>query len=199
MLSIRSSIQETKTYTAKNVDQKAKTLVIEYPVRPGYKLLNQKPSETTTSRYRFEVKLAAAGTEKFPVTEERVYDQSYMVSSLTPDAILVYTRNKVLSEAGRRQLQAIASQKTKLAAVDGQIRNLEGQSSEIVNDESRLRQNIESLNRVNGQQEQVNRYAGELAAKESQLAKLRDQVAAARSQKATLENDLNVMIEKLEF
>lgn len=199
VLTLRTSIQETKTYTARNVDQKAKTLIIEYPVRPGYKLLNQKPSETTRSLYRFEVKLAAAGTEKFPITEERVYDQTYMVSNLTPDTIGVYVRNKVLSDAGRRQLQQIAEQKNKIAAVDVQVRNLEGQSSEIVNDESRLRQNIESLNRVNGQQEQVNKYAGELAAKETQLASLRDRIAAARSQKTTLEIDLNVMIEKLEF
>jgi hypothetical protein len=199
VLTIRNSIQETKTYTAKNVDQKAKTLIIEYPVRPGYKLLNQKPSETTKSRYRFEVKLAAAGTEKFPITEERVYDETYMVSNLTPDTIAVYVRNKVLSEAGRRQLQQIADQKNKISAIQVQIRNLEGQSNEIVADESRLRQNIESLNRVNGQQEQVNKYAGELAARETQLAKLRDQTAAARSQMTKLSDDLNVMIEKLEF
>jgi hypothetical protein len=199
VLTIRNSIQETKTYTIKNVDAKAKTLVIEYPVRQGYKLLNQKPSETTKSRYRFEVKVPASGTEKFPITEERVYDQTYMISNLTPDTIALYIRNKVLSDAGRRQLQEIATQKSKLAAVDTQIRKLEAQSTEIVNDESRLRQNIESLNRVNGQQEQVNKYAAELAAKESQLAKLRDQQAAARSQKANLENDLNVMIEKLDF
>lgn len=199
VLTIRNSIQETKTYTIRNVDQKAKTLIVEYPVRTGYKLLNQKPSETTTSRYRFEVKLAAAGTEKFPVTEERVYDQTQMISNLTPDSILVYTRNKAMSEAGKRQLQEVAAQKTRIAAVETQIRTLEGQNNEIVNDQARLRQNIESLNRVNGQQEQVNKYAGQLAAKEAQLATLRDQQAAARSQKITLENELNVMIEKLDF
>ena len=61
MLTTRSALQETKTYTIKNVDAKAKTLVIEHGQRPGYTLMERKPSETTPNAYRFEVKLAASG------------------------------------------------------------------------------------------------------------------------------------------
>ena len=61
VLTTRSAVQETKTFTIKNVDAKAKTLVIEHGQRPGYTLLGLKPSETTANAYRFEVKLAASG------------------------------------------------------------------------------------------------------------------------------------------
>ena len=44
---------------SRNVDQKAKTLIIEHPLRPGYTLLNQKPAEKTPTAYRFEIPLAA--------------------------------------------------------------------------------------------------------------------------------------------
>ena len=54
ILTARSAVQETKTYTIKNVDAKAKTLVIEHAQRPSYTLLERKPSETTPSAYRFE-------------------------------------------------------------------------------------------------------------------------------------------------
>src|SRR6202043_449344 len=84
ILTARSAMQETKTYTVKNVDAKAKTLVIEHSQRPGYTLLERKPNETTPSAYRFEVKLAASGTETFPVREEHVYDQTLSVSNLPP-------------------------------------------------------------------------------------------------------------------
>jgi len=60
---------ETKTYTIRNVDQKAKTLIIEHPARPGFQLLERKATETTASAYRFEVKLAPGATEKFPPSE----------------------------------------------------------------------------------------------------------------------------------
>ena len=85
---------ETKTYTIRNVDQKPKTLIIEHAQRPGYKLLNPKPDETTANAYRFEVKLGPDSTEKFPVAEERVYDTTTAVSSLTPDVLLAYVQNK---------------------------------------------------------------------------------------------------------
>jgi hypothetical protein len=41
ILTARSAMQETKTYTIKNVDAKAKTLVIEHSQRPGYTLLER--------------------------------------------------------------------------------------------------------------------------------------------------------------
>ena len=88
MLTARLALEETKTYTIRNVDQKAKTLIIEHPERPGYKLIALKPAETTANAYRFEVKLGADGTEKFPVAEERVYETTTSVSSLTPDVLL---------------------------------------------------------------------------------------------------------------
>src|SRR4051812_10891760 len=87
MLTTRLVAEETRTYTARNVDQKAKTLIIEHPVRSGYTLLNQKPAEKTPGAYRFEIPLAAGATQEFAVAEERVYDQSYAVSNLTPDMI----------------------------------------------------------------------------------------------------------------
>ncbi len=74
MLTTRQAVQETRTYTVRNVDQKAKTLIIEHAVRPGYTLLDRKPRETTSNAYRFEVKLAAGGTAELPVNEERVFD-----------------------------------------------------------------------------------------------------------------------------
>jgi len=196
---IRNSSQETRTYSAKNIDKKAKTMILEYPIRPDYKITNQKPIETTGNKYRFELKIPAEGRADFPITEERIYVDSYAIANITPEWIGVYIQNKKLSDSGRRQLQQISDQKKKIAALNTQINELDRQSRDIVTDETRLRQNIESLNRVNGQQQQVNKYAGELATKETQLATIRDQAASARTQKTNLENALNVMIEKLEF
>ncbi len=88
ILTTKLAAEETRTYTVRNVDQKAKTLIIEHPLRQGYTLLNQKPAEKTASAYRFEIQLAPGATQEFPVSEERVYDQTYQVTSLTPDVIL---------------------------------------------------------------------------------------------------------------
>ncbi len=168
---------ETKTYTIHNVDQKPKTLIIEHPARPDYTLLDRKPSEKTSTAYRFEVKLAPGATEKFPITEERVYEHAYTITDLTPDVLFTYVRNKDLNEAGRKQLEHIADLKQQMAAAAREIGSIERQVGEIVHDQERLRQNIGSLNQVNGQQQQVQAYAQRLAAQESELAAIRDRRA----------------------
>jgi hypothetical protein len=199
VLTTKSAMEETRTYTIRNVDQTAKTLIIEHAQRPEYKVLNQKPVETTSNAWRFEVKLGGNSTEHFPVTEERVYETSVAVSSLTPDVILTYVQNKALPDATRRQLQQILDQKRQIAATDGQLQHQQTEIDELVRDQDRIRQNLNSLNRVNGQQELVQKYANQLASQESQLASMRDKLSDLRKQKATQEAALNGTIEKLSF
>jgi hypothetical protein len=199
MLTARASVEDIRTYTVRNVDAKAKTLVIEQAQRPEYKVLTPKPTETTATANRFEVKLGPDSSEKFPVTEERVYDTTTSVSSLTPDVLLSYVQNKVVSDAGRRGLQQILDAKRQLADLDNQIRQVDGEIAGLKDDETRVRQNIQSLNQVSGQQEQVQKYARQLADQESQLATRRDRASDLRKQKAAQEANLNDLIGKLEF
>ncbi len=199
VLTTRSAMQETKTYTIKNVDAKAKTLVIEHGQRPGYTLLERKASETTPKAYRFEVKLAASGTETFPVREERVYDESTSVTNLTPDVLAAYVQNKALSEAARRQLDQILQKKREVAANDAALRQAEADINSLGQDQMRMRSNIESLNRVSGQQDQVQQYARQLAVAETKLATLRDTQSDLRKKKAALEAELNSLMERIDF
>ncbi|MCZ2149003.1 MAG: hypothetical protein LC126_14655 [Bryobacterales bacterium] len=199
ILTLKTAMEETLTYTIRNVDAKAKTLIIEHPIRPQYKLLDVKPVETTATAYRFEVKLAPDGTEKFPVREERVYDQGLSITSLTPDQLLVYIRNKALTAEGRRQLEAIAAGKRQIAQTDRAAREQEQEINDLVRDQDRIRQNLSSLNNVAGQTEQVNKYARQLAEQEGKLAGMRDGLSELRKQKSSREQELNSLIEKMEF
>jgi hypothetical protein len=199
ILITRSALRETRTYTIKNVDPKAKTLVLEHGVRPGFELVNQKPSEKTAHAYRFEVKLAPGASEKFPVTEEHVYDNTQMIASVTPDVLLTYVQNKALSETGRQRLEQIASKKQSIAENDQELKRVQEQSNELVADQGRLRQNIDSLNRVSGQQERVQQYAREVAGTEAKLAATRDQRRDLEQKKTQLNRELNTLIETAEF
>jgi hypothetical protein len=199
VLTTKLAAEETRTYTVRNVDKKAKTLIIEHPLRPGYTLLNQKPVEKTPSAYRFEIQLAADATQAFAVSEERVYYQTYQVTNLTPDTILSYVSDRTLSDAGRRQLQGIADQKRQIAENDRALQEAEAQTRDLTADEQRIRQNITTLNSVSGQQQQVQDYARDLAAHEQQLAALRDRQAELQKKKSALEAELNKLIEALAF
>jgi len=200
MMTVKTAAEETRTYTIRNVDQKAKTLILEHPLRQGYTLLNpQKPAEKTAGAYRFEIPLAAGASQEFVVNEERVYDQSYQLTNVTPDFLGVYLQNRVLSDAARRQLQRIADQKSQIAENDRAIQDAQTQVRDISSDEDRIRQNINSLNNVSSQQQLVQSYAKQLDAHEQQLAGLRDSQAELTRKRATLQADLNKLIEALTF
>ena len=198
-LTTTSSIREVKTYTIRNVDQKAKTLVIEHPARPGYKLLNQKPAEQTSNAYRFEVKLAPDSTEKFVLQEEQILSNTYAVVSESPEFLASFVENKELSAEARRELERILAHKRQIADVTGELEQTQIQITEVTNDQTRLRENIASLNRVSGQQEQVQKYSAQLASQESTLAGLRDRSTELRKKKTALEAELNKMIETIRF
>jgi hypothetical protein len=199
MMTTKLASEETRTYTARNVDQKAKTLIIEHPLRQGYTLLNQKPTEKTPNNYRFEIQLASGATHEFPVSEERIYDQMYAVSNLTPDVILSYVHNRTLSDAGRRQLQAIANQKSLTAENDRALQEADAKARELTTDEDRIRQNIASLRNISGQQQQVQNYAGQLDAHEQQLTALRDRQAELQKKKSALQAELDRLVDALSF
>lgn len=199
VLTTRNSMQETKTYTIKNVDTNAKTVVVEHPQRAGFKLVDLKPSETTADAYRFEVQVAASATEALKVREERVYDETISVSSLTPDLIAAWAQNQALPNAARQQLEQILQKKRDIAGADAQIKQIQGDMNGLTQDQERWRRNIESLRNVAGQQEQVQNYARQLASGESKLAALRDNESDQRRKKATLEGDLNALMDKIQF
>ncbi len=199
ILTARSAIRETRTYTARNVDQKGKTLIIEHPVRQGYDLVEPQPREKTARAYRFELELAGGRTEKLPVVEERQLEETYALVNQTPDFLATFIQNKQISEQARRALERVAAQQRRIAEADSEIGRLEKEIQELTADQQRIRENIASLNRVSGQQEQVQKYAARLAEQEKRLAGLRDGLSEARSGRDALRQELNRMIEAMEF
>jgi len=200
ILTTRNAIVTKRTYTVHNVDPRAKTLIVEYPVRPAYTLIDTaKPIETARDAYRFEVKVPAAGDVTFPVTEENVYDQQTQVSSLNPDGLLVYIHNQNISDAARSQLQLIADLKKQIAAMDSERTRVNADIDSTTRDEQRNRDNIASLSAVSGQQQLVQDYARKLADQEVSIAKSHDRQKELEQQKTQLQTQLNNLIDKLEF
>lgn len=200
LLVTKSALVQKKTYSAVNVDPRAKTLILEHPVRAGFHLIDTpKPAETTRGVYRFEIALPAKGSVDFPVTEENVYDTQVSVSSVNPGVLSAYVSNKNISDNARAQLSRIVELKTQIAKADADRQSLNDQIAGIAGDEDRNRQNIASLSGVSGQQQIVQDYARKLTDQETQIAKLRDQAAAIERQRAGLQAQLDDRIDKLDF
>lgn len=199
IVTTRYSMQENKVYTIRNIDDKAKTLIIEHPIRENYKLVDMKATETTTNAYRFEVKLTPKSETKFDVKEEYPYYESTQISNLNSDQIGDFIRGRAISDSGKRQLQVIADRKRQIAELDAQLAGIETEINDTTRDQDRMRQNISSLNSVSGQQDQVQRYARDLSNSEGRLATLRDQQRDSRKKKDALDRDVSNLLDKLAF
>jgi hypothetical protein len=190
---------ETTTYSTRNVDAKAKTLIIEQPSVTQYTVVSPKPVETTATAWRFSVDLGPSATAKLPVVLERVYDQTYSISSFTPDTILYWTRNKALSDSAKRALEQLSDLKNQLAGVNAEMASNESEVTGVTQDEERVRKNIESLNGVSGQQQQVQNYARQLADLETKITTLRDSHAALEKRKSALQGQVNTAVGNMSF
>ncbi len=200
MLVAASATVRKSIYAIHNVDAREKTLIIEYPVRAGFTLIDTaKPLETARDVYRFEMKVPGSGTVEFPVTDENVYNRQISVSSLNPDDLLVYVRNRNVSDAARRQLQQIVELKTQIANTETARRQTDEQVSAVTKDEDRNRQNIASLSNVSGQQQIVQDYARKLSEQEIQIGKLRDRQKDLDQQRSSLQAQLTGLIARLDF
>jgi hypothetical protein len=199
MLTTRYSQQWTRTYTIQNIDSKAKTLIVEQPIRPEWELVGRRPKEVSAKDYRFEVALAPNGSASLPVTEENVYSQSVSVSNYSPDGLLAFAENKELNAAGRQQLKQILDLKRRIAHLESDRRATTDQISSAIQDQNRLREILMSLNQVPGQQAQVQKYATDLATRETKVAALRSEQQSLADQQKAIEAELNDKIATVQF
>jgi peptidoglycan hydrolase CwlO-like protein len=145
------------------------------------------------------VKLGASANETFVLREERVYDQTVSVTSMTPDTISVWLENKVLSAAGQRQMEQVADKKREIANNEAAIAETNGSINQMTQDQTRVRANIQSLNNVKNQQDLVQQYVTQLSASETKMVALRDRQDDLKRRKTALESELAGLMEKLDF
>lgn len=199
VLTTKTAVRETKTFTVRNVDDSAKTIVIEHPVRQGFKLVDMKAAETTAKAYRFEVAVDADELEKFAVVEERVYAQSHAITNMNLDQLMSWVNNKEVDAAGRAKLGEIATAKREAADLQRELQRTEQRINELGQDQGRLRNNISTLRSVAGQQQKVQEYAENLAATDGEIVRLSDRRADLRGQVDESQRAINALIESLEF
>ncbi len=199
MMRIHRGIIETKTYNLDNKDNQTKTVIIEHPYHPEWKLLNtEKPIEITDNYIRFRVMVPGQGVATFTVREVRDSWQTIMVTNLTPDDILVFSQRRYLSESSQKQLEKIVGLKTEIAGIDGDIRDLKRERGQIFEDQKRLRENLTGLGQTAEEKNLRSRYIKQLDQQETRLATIRDKQERLQDQRRGKRKELDTLIAALE-
>jgi hypothetical protein len=141
-----TKVRETKTYTVKNRNDAERVVLIEHPVRNEFKLVDtDKPAETASDFYRFQVKVAPGKTETQTVTEERDIGSSIQLTNLDDQNIRIVINNTVTSAKVKKALEEAMKLRGELSKTQREIQELERQLKTITDDQVRLRANIKEM------------------------------------------------------
>ncbi len=170
VLRMHHAIIEIRTYTLDNKGPRPKTVVIDHPYHPDWKLLNtEKPIETTDHYLRFEVAAAPHKATAFQVREMRESWETLMVSSLTPDQIVLFADRRFLEQKTRTQLEKIVGLKSEIAGIDRDLKAVEKGRDQLYKDQKRLRENLQGLGQTAEEKELRSRYIKQLNEQETWL------------------------------
>ena len=141
-----TKMRETKTYTIVNRNDAERIVLIEHPVRNDFALKDtEKPAETASDFYRFQLKVPAGKSEKQVVTEERTINDVVQVTNLDDDSIRIFIGNTVTSPKVKDGLQKAMELRWAAAKTQRDIQEVERQLNVITNDQVRLRANLKEM------------------------------------------------------
>lgn len=188
----------TQEYAAQNKADKDKVLIVEHPLRPGWKLVEPaKPLETTDTVYRFRLPVAAGKGAKLLVREEVVQEESYALLPGDPGQVVWYGKNGKIPKGVRDALTKAAQLKQALVDADREVDKRTRAVEEIGREQNRIRENMRT---VSSGTAYYNRLVSKLNEQETQVEKLqteRDQLGKKRDgQQRALEDYLeNLTVE----
>ncbi|MGH9732436.1 MAG: carboxypeptidase regulatory-like domain-containing protein, partial [Candidatus Acidiferrales bacterium] len=147
VMSMTRELRQSTTYTVRDDDTTPRTVLIEHPLRVGWKLAEAtpKPAETTSNVYRFRVSVKPKETSKLEVGESEPLETRYEISNVTGDQITLFLKQKSINPEVEAALRKIVEQKNRIAALDAEISRRNGEKQKIYDDQQRIRENLKAL------------------------------------------------------
>ncbi len=198
---IRTTESHTSvTYTIRNEDISARTLVLEHPVRNGWKLVaDLKPQEQTATAYRFRIDISPKQTKTFTVDETRPTTTQYQLTNLNPKQIEAFATNHELTPEIEMTLRQILAQKDTIAKLTADFKVKQENVNQIFQDQERLRENMKALKGTPEEKSLAERYTSELNDQETQLSAVRKEMGSIQAQQMEAQQQLDATIEMLLF
>jgi hypothetical protein len=184
-------------YTLENKSDADRTVIIEHPVAPDWKLLEpEKPLETTDRLYRFRTSVAAGKTSDFAVKQEKVEAQGLALLPMDVTMIAEFVRNGQIDDKVRDALRKAGELKQKVVDSERQIAEHQQQLEQITQEQNRIRENLRTVPQ-NSQyytrlMTKLNDQESKIETLQTEKDKLQDQFNAQRGELEAYLNDLSI-------
>ena len=193
VLIVSRKLVASQEYAADNKTNKDKILVIERPIRSGWKLVDtQKPFETTPDLYRFKGTAVANKVTVLTVKEEVVTNETIMLASTGLDQLVLYSRTG--SGAGdlpanvRDALGKAIQLKQSIADAEADITVHNQRLDEITAEQNRIRENMKTVAQTT---QYYNRLLAKLNEQESSIESIQKERDALTARRDSLRRELD--------
>jgi hypothetical protein len=196
-----SELHERTLYIARNQDEAKRTLVIEHPARPDWKLAKgaTEPEEKAPGEYRFRMEVPPKATVSLPIEEVRTLSSAFQLSSLEDEQIAVFAKQGTITPEMAQALGKISAQKAVVAKLEEEMENRQKDIDRIVEDQGRLRENMKALRGSAEEKALLQRYTKQLDEQETQLDALRKKIKDTEAQRDKDNAQLEKMIDELQI
>jgi hypothetical protein len=176
VLWITRKFQSSQDYVADNKSDHDKTLIVEHPIKPNWKLVDtQTPEETTDTLYRFKGVVSPDKTSTLTVKEEIVQDEQMAILPGDIGQVLFYSRTGEFPQAVREALSKASGLKQAVVDVDRQIQETNAKIEAVTKDQQRMRENMRVVGQNNAKGEYYKKLESTLQDEDTQLVKLSDE------------------------
>ena len=198
VLRMHSKLIERRSYVVRNNDARARTLVVEHPIRAGWSLVETRaPAEKSPTLYRFKVDVAPKSTTELVVREESPQATTYALSDVTPGQVSLWLRERQINVEVERALGAIMAKKSEVSDLATRIAAFEREQAEIFKDQERVRGNLQRLGSSPDEASLRQRYIRQLEAEETRLATIRAERDKLEASRVVAQRQLGELIGKL--
>lgn len=186
--------QETN-YTLKSQAKETKTVLVEHPYDPQFKLAEPKEAtERTPDRYRFAVTVPPGKTQTLKVVVERPLETTLGLFDADLDDIAVYANMTDVPERLRATLRDVIQRRRHVDELNSQAQQRQAEINSMGTEQERIRKNMTALDRTSAL---YKRYVAELDAQETRIQTLRTDAQRLRTQAADAQRDLRAYLDTL--
>ena len=185
-------------YKIRNSDTLPRQVVIEHPVREGWKLAEgPKAEETSASFYRFRVSVEPGKTAELPVEEYHPLDTSYQLTNLNNDQVVLLTQQGRITPAMQDVFRRVLDQKNQVSSLATQVQSRQQEVESITKDQTRLRENMKALKGSAEEKALLQRYTRQLDSQEDRLSTLTKEIADLQEKHIQAQAQLDRMVQEV--
>jgi hypothetical protein len=185
----------SQDYQVDNKGTRDKVILIEHPVRQGWKLAETlKPIETTPALYRFQGNAVAGKVTVLTIKEENLRQETITLLPADIGQLVSYSRTREIPQGVRDAIIKAIQLKQGVLEIEGQITDRATQINDITQEQERIRENMKT---VDAKSQYYERLLAKLNEQESTIEKLQkerdDSLAKRDAQRKALGDYLNAL------